>query len=197
MKSTILGTDFKTAIAITLAIVVVMLKNLSPVQAASLEGVKMPDQATVNDRTLVLNGLGIRTATILKVKVYVIGLYLESKSSDAKAIMESGQAKRIEMHFVHDVSAKKLRDGWSEAFENNYSNVAGIKDEISKFNASMRDVKPGDTIVLDFFADTVEVFINGTKIDAIKGHAFQQAALSIWLGPKPPSKELKAGILGG
>ncbi len=195
MKNTTHSMNFKTALAITLALI--MLQTFAPAQAGTLGGVDMPDQAIVGGETLVLNGLGMRTATILKVKVYVIGLYLETKTSDAKAITGSNQAKRIKMHFLHDVSAKKLRDGWSEAFENNYEDVAGIQDEISKFNASMRDVKPGDTVVLDFIADTVEVFINGTKIDVMKGNAFQQAALSIWLGPKPPSKELKAGILGG
>ncbi|MDJ0862095.1 MAG: chalcone isomerase family protein [Gammaproteobacteria bacterium] len=194
MKSTTRSMNYKAAFATTLAMI--MLKTLAPAEAGTLAGVDMPDQATVHGKTLVLNGLGMRTATILKVKVYVIGLYLETKNSDAKAIMGSNQTKRIKMHFLHDVSAKKLRDSWSEAFENNYKDVVDIQDEISKFNASMRDVKPGDTVVLDFVADTVEVFVNGTKIDAIEGNAFQQAALSIWLGPKPPSKELKAGILG-
>ncbi len=197
MKSPTHGIDFRTAIPIMLAMAMVTLKTLSPVHAAALGGVNIPDQTTVNGKTLVLNGLGIRTATFLKVKVYVIALYLESKSSDAKAIIESNQAKRIEMHFVHDVSAKKLRDGWSEAFENNYPDVASIKDELSKFNASMRDVKSGDSIVLDFSGDTVDVLVNGTQIDSIKSNAFQQAVLSIWLGPKPPNKDLKAGILGG
>lgn len=193
MKNRIRGIDFRTAIAVTLTMA---LFTLPPVRAATLSGVNMPDQSTVNGKTLVLNGLGTRTATFLKVKVYVIGLYLENKSSDAKAIIESNQAKRINMHFVHDVTAKELRDGWSEAFESNYKDVASIKDEISKFNASMRDVKSGDSIVLDFSGDTVDVLINATKIDSIKGNAFQQAALGIWLGPKPPNKDLKAGILG-
>ncbi len=197
MKNPIHGIDFRAAMPITLAMAMITLQTLSPVHAATLGGVNMPDQKTVNGKTLVLNGLGMRTATFLKVKVYVVGLYLESKSNDAKAIIESDQAKRIEMHFVHDVSAKKLRDGWSDAFESNYQNVAGIKDEISKFNASMRDVKSGDSIVLNFSGDMVDVLVNATKIDSIKSNAFQQAALSIWLGPKPPNKDLKAGILGG
>ncbi len=196
MKSPTRSIDYRTAIAITLAMVLVTLKTLSPVHAATLGGVDMPDQTTVNGNTLVLNGLGMRTATFLKVKVYVIGLYLESKSSDAKAIIESNQAKRIELHFVHDVTAKQLRDGWSEAFEKNYQDVASIEGEIAKFNASMRDVKSGDSIVLEFSGDKVDVLINATKIDSIKGNAFQKAALSIWLGPKPPNKDLKAGILG-
>ena len=39
----------------------------------------------------------MRTATLLKVKVYVIGLYLEETSTDAKAIIESSQLKRVAM----------------------------------------------------------------------------------------------------
>lgn len=184
-------------IAVMLLSAVVPVTALSPVGAATLEDVNLPDQATVDGKTLVLNGLGLRTATMLKVKVYVIGLYLETKSSDAKAIIASTGPKRIEMHFVHDVEADKLRDGWSEGFENNYDDVASIKGEIEKFNASMRDVKSGDVIALDFTADAVVVTVNGAKIDSIPGAVFQQAALSIWLGPEPPNDGLKKGILGG
>jgi len=164
--------------------------------AATLAGVSFPDQTTVADKTVVLNGLGVRTATMLKVKVYVIGLYLESKSSDPQSIIESGGNKRIAMHFVHDVSADKLRGGWTEGFQDNTADVAGIADEIDKFNASMRDVKSGDSIVLDFAGDSVDVLVNDTRIDSIAGKAFQQALLAIWLGPKPPNEELKQGILG-
>ena len=178
------------------SVVLITLVALSPARAATLAEVSLPDDATVGDKTVVLNGLGLRTATLLKVKVYVIGLYLESKSSDPQAIIESGENKRIAMHFVHKVTAKELRGGWTEGFEDNTKDVAGIKDEIAKFNASMRDVKKGDSIVLDFSGDTVDVLINDTRIDSVTGKAFQQAALAIWLGPKPPNDALKQGILG-
>ena len=39
-----------------------------PVRAKSLAGVELPDTATVNGKTLVLNGLGLRQATVLRVK---------------------------------------------------------------------------------------------------------------------------------
>ena len=164
--------------------------------SAALVGVTFPDQATVSGKPVVLNGLGVRSATMLKVKVYVIGLYLESKSGDPQAIIDSNGNKRIAMHFVHDVSAEKLRGGWTEGFEENAKDVAGVKKEIAKFNASMRDVKSGDTIVLDVFDDNVDVLINDSRVDSIAGKDFQRALLSIWLGPKPPNEELKEGILG-
>jgi len=147
-------------------------------------------------KNLALNGLGLRTATFFKIEVYVIGLYLERKSNDAKAIIESSGSKRIQMHFVRDVPAKDLRDAWKDGFKKNYEDVASIKGEIATFNASMRDVKTGDTIVLDFSGDTVGVLINGIEVDVVEGKPFQQALLSNWLGPKPPNDDLRAGILG-
>ena len=44
--------------------------------------------------------------------------------------------------------------------------------------------------------DMVNVLINNEKIKMISGATFQKALLGIWLGPKPPNKELKTGILG-
>ena len=57
--------------------------------AAQLQGVQMPDQVQVEGKTLVLNGMGIRKATIFHVKVYIAGLYMEKKSADPKAILGS------------------------------------------------------------------------------------------------------------
>lgn len=169
---------------------------VSAVRSAELDGVSFPDQATVGGKTVLLNGLGVRSATMLKVKVYIIGLYLESKNSNPQNIIESTGNKRIAMKFVHEVSADKLRGGWSEGFEDNNTDLASVKDEIAKFNASMRDVKSGDSIMLDFSGDTVDVLVNDNKVDSIVGSEFQKALLAIWLGPKPPNDELKEGILG-
>ena len=188
--------DTRPIRAAAVALVAALVVPLPLARAATLAGVDMPEQASVAGKVLVLNGLGMRTATFLKVKVYVIGLYVERESSDAGAIIDSGQAKRVALRFVHEVTADELRKGWSEAFENNFPDVAGIKDEIARFNAAMRDVKNGDTIVLEIYDSAVDVLVNGEKVDAVDGNAFQKAALSIWLGPKPPNDALKDGILG-
>jgi len=54
----------------------------------------------------------------------------------------------------------------------------------------------GESIVLDFYDNTVNVLINGEKTDSVNGNDFQRAALAIWLGSNPPNDELKVGILG-
>ena len=143
-----------------------------------------------------LNGVGLRLATLLKVKVYVMGLYLEEKSADPKAIMASTGNKRISMDFVHEVSADQLRGGWQEGFDKNFPEKDAVKAEIEQFNAAMSDVTKGDRIVIDFSGSAVEVQVKGAKAATIDNAKFQQAVLSIWLGSKPPNREIKDGILG-
>ena len=87
------------------ATVLITLRSVSAAHAVELAGVSFPDRATVRGRAAVLNGLGLRTATVLKVKVYVIGLYLENRSSDLQAIIASSDHKRIVMQFVRDTRA--------------------------------------------------------------------------------------------
>jgi hypothetical protein len=180
------------------ALAIALVASLAPslVRAATLVGVELPDQATVGGKTLALNGLGLRTATFLKVKVYVIGLYLERKSRDADAIIESGENKRVQMRFVRNVSAEAGRDAIMKGFKNNTEDLTSIRDEIASFDADVQDMRTGDTMVLDFSGDTVDVVINGSKVDSVRGRPFQRALLSIWLGAKPIDKDLKQGILG-
>jgi len=60
----------------------------------------------------------------------------------------------------------------------------------------MRDMKTGDKLTLNFIAERVDVLINDKLQTSIEGADFQQGVLSIWLGPNPPNKDLKQGILG-
>jgi hypothetical protein len=182
--------------AIATAAVLIALLTGSPVPAATLAGVDFPDRISMGGRTLALNGLGLRTTTFLDVRVYVIGLYLERESSDARAVIESSESKRVQMHFVRDVSAEEAREAWKRGFEDNCEDVASLEGEIATFDASMRDMKAGDTLALDFAGDTVDVRINGVVIDTVRGSPFQQALLGIWLGSKPIDSDLKEGILG-
>ena len=56
------------------------------VQAATLDGVTFPDIYPVNGQSLVLNGLGLRTLTILNVRVYAAGLYLAQRNHDRSCL---------------------------------------------------------------------------------------------------------------
>ncbi|RPJ78225.1 MAG: hypothetical protein EHM13_14925, partial [Acidobacteria bacterium] len=81
------------------AVLVACLVALSlPVLAATLANVTLPDTITVGNKTLVLNGMGVRSKFF--VKVYVAGLYLEKKTPDANAILQQDAARRLVLQFV-------------------------------------------------------------------------------------------------
>jgi hypothetical protein len=68
---------------------------------------------------LVLNGLGLRQATALKVSVYVAALYVPRASTDANAIIGASTPEQLILHFVRNVSRSDLTKAWDEGFAAN------------------------------------------------------------------------------
>lgn len=166
------------------------------IYGASLAGVTLPDSQQIAGKSLVLNGIGLRTKYM--VKVYVAGLYLGQKSSDANAIMKSDTPKRIVMHFVHSASKSQMSDAFNEGFEGNSPDaVKTMKPEIDKLLGGLDAVKDGDEMVFTYVPGSgTTLTINGSEKVTIAGLPFEQALLSVWLGPKPPTADLKKGMLG-
>lgn len=162
----------------------------------TVANVNMPDRMEVAGRQLVLNGVGVRKATILNVKVYVAGLYLETPSKDPAQIIQSPQHKRLVMQFLRDVDRKDIVDAWSEGFRKNTKNLDPIKTRIAKLTGWMRDMKDGSTITLTYVNGVVQMAFGKNVQGTIEGADFAQALFSIWLGPEPPDQDLKKGLLG-
>lgn len=165
--------------------------------SAELAGVTLPDSTEVAGTPLLLNGIGLREATVFKVDVYVAGLYLEKKTNDPVAILSDKGKKRLTMQFVRDVGVDKIRKGWVDGFTSNLPDVANLQEKISAFNNMMTDISSGQSITLTFADSNVQIEVAGAKKGEIEGEDFQQALLSIWLGASPPNPELKSGLLGG
>jgi len=184
-----------------IAVLVVTLLLGTVLLAGELAGVTMPDQVTVGEHTLTLNGMGLRTKKVLfiGVKVYVAGLYLPQKSSDPASIITSDEPKQIVMHFLYkDVGKKKLVEAWNEGFEANAPvSMDALKSRLATFNGYWSDMKTGDVAVLTYVpGQGTKVEIKGKDMGTIKGLDFAEALFSVWLGPQPPNGELKEGLLG-
>jgi hypothetical protein len=178
---------------------VVLLLVITPVFqlfGGTLAGVTLPDTVQAGGKTLVLNGLGLRKKFM--VKVYVAGLYLEQKSSDPAAILKADTPKRIVMHFVRGVTKNQIVDAFNESFESNTPDARQtMKAEINQFLGALDSVHDGDEILLTYLPGTgTTVAINGKEKLTISAPAFAPVLFSVWLGPKPPSPEMKEGLLG-
>jgi len=183
-----------TAVALSTAVAAA-----SPAYGAECIGVQFPDSMKAGDADLALNGIGLRKATFLKVKVYAAGLYLPQKSGDPAKILATDQPWHLVLRFVHDADASDIR----EAFDDGFKKAAGdkfaaLKPRVDALNAQMKDFKTGHYLAYTYQpkAGTV-VDVNGARGAAIDGADFASSLLAVSIGPKPPNPELKSGLLGG
>jgi hypothetical protein len=163
--------------------------------AGELAGVTLPDTLKAGEKTLKLNGLGLRKKAIFK--VYVGGLYLESPSKDPSAILAADQAKAIRMHFLRDLTKAQLVEAFQEGFEANVKDRAPQQAAFDRMLALVPDVKEGSTMTFAYLPGKGTTLSAGsTELGMFEGKGFADAIFAIWLGPKPPSDELKKGLLG-
>jgi hypothetical protein len=176
-----------------LSLSLVALLGAATLTAATLAGVTLPDTVKVGDKTLVLNGLGLRSR--MMVKVYVAGLYVEQKSGDGNAIVNADAPKRIVLHFVRSVSNDQIKDAIVGAFDANAK--ASLKTQIDQFGAALEPFNENDEMSMTYVPNTGTMLnVKGKDKLTIPGAPFAKALFDIWLGANPPSSDLKDGLLG-
>ena len=191
MKRPIVGAASLAAVLLASTLSLLSLPTL----AAELAGATLPDTLKAGEKTLKLNGLGLRKKAVFK--VYVGGLYLESPSKDAGAILTSDQPKAIRMHFLRDLTKAQLVEAFQEGFDANVKDGASQKATFERMLAVIPDVKEGSTLTFTYLPGKGTTVSAGSKeLGVFEGKGFADAVFAIWLGPKPPSEELKKGLLG-
>lgn len=179
---------------------ILVLSFVSTASAREIAGVSVEESVKTDDGIeLQLNGAGIRSKLFFK--VYIAQLYLENPSREAASIISSDGRKRMVMHFLYDeVGADKLVAAWNDGFAANLDDqvLNGLADRVSKFNSMFVTVKKGDEVILDLHPESgTTVTIKGEKKGTVEGRDFAEALLSIWLGKKPVTEDLREELLGG
>lgn len=184
-------------LALAVCTLALALSLAAPAGAAEVAGVTLDDRVTVDGQTLVLNGTGIRTK--LFIKVYAAGLYLPARQSDAGRILAADAPRRTVLHFLYDVDRQKMCDAWDDALAGNTPRAsAELKREFATLCTWMDDVEKGDRMVFTYLpgsGTTVEVA--GARKGVLAGKDFADALWAAWIGPKPATKDLREGLLGG
>ncbi|MFN2646274.1 MAG: chalcone isomerase family protein [Burkholderiales bacterium] len=168
--------------------------------AAEVAGVKVDERTQVESRELVLNGAGLRKRVIFN--VYVIGLYLPEKKSDAAAVLALAGPKRAAIHMLRNVGAdtftEALVDGLrANTSEADYKALEPRVQELSATIAQIGEAKKGMNIALDWTGSATQIVVNGKPAGKpIGGEDFYRALLRIWLGDRPVQDDLKKSLLG-
>ena len=190
---------YPTSLMMLLSVLFCVLFSAS-INARQLDDVTLPDSVTVDgtDVVLQLNGMGYRTKFIFK--IYVGGLYTESKVNSRDAVQALKGPKRIALHMVRDeVSREKMTAALYDGFEENTSEkqLEKLQSRLKTFNSYFPDLTAGDVILIDFIPATgVRVGINGEEKGVIEGADFYTALLDVWLGEEPADDDLKDAMLG-
>jgi len=168
-------------------------------QAFALEvaGVNVAPTVSVGQKTLSLNGAGIRKAYVF-VKVYVGSLYTERKVTTPAQLLADPGDKLIRMSFVmKKVEKEKIVGAFSEGFSNNSPAVSGTADAKAFLSWFTSDFMEGDTVDVSVTADgTVSAMHNGKALGTVRNPALARAILLLWFGEKPADEGLKKGMLG-
>src|SRR5882762_3240031 len=167
-----------------------------PAFGAEEAGVKLEDRTN----ELVLNGAGLRTRVIFN--VYVIGLYLPEKKTDAAAVLQLAGPKRVAIHMLRNVSAEQFSEALAEGIRDNHSEAESkvLEAQVKELAATMAEIKQakkGMTIALDWTGAVTQLASDGKPAGRpIAGEDFYRALLRIWLGETPVQEDLKRALLG-
>ena len=168
-------------------------------QAATKAGVTMPDTMQVDGATVQLNGLGLRSFTMLQIRGYVGGLYLTTKTHDAEEAMSEPGPKALVIDYIRGASLSQVHDLYMDSSRKycaHHSCSDSQKASFITLLGSIRPVKPGDSSSFLMSGKGVDVLFDGRPVAHLDDPAFGRVILDSDLGEMPPSMELKNGLLG-
>jgi len=175
-----------------LMILVGILMGVSCVYAATYKGVAMPDSLSVGGEKLILNGVGVRTKSIVgfKKNIYVAGLYLRAKSDDSQKIVDADDTMALRIKIVTSlVTSERFAEATEAGFkESTKGNTSPIEKEIQIFmNTFSDEINDGDLFEIVYRKGVgVQTFKNGGSdpIVTIEGMPIKKALFGIWLGDR-------------
>jgi hypothetical protein len=181
-----------------LILISIVLIASSAGHAAELDGVTMPETRIIDGKQMQLNGIGLRTYSVLRIRIYVAGLYLERRSDNPDAILHSTESKLLDIRFLRDVDAENARKAWRDGFDGNCKLPCHLDpSDVQRFLAAVPSMHEGDESTLLFTSCGVRVTFNGRPIGDIADPHFAQTVLATFIGPEPPTPRLKRELLGG
>ncbi len=180
-----------------LILVAAAIVTVSVALAADLDGVSMPEMRMVNGTQMRLNGIGLRTFSVLGIRIYVAGLYLERRSDNPDAILRSRDTKLLDIRFLRDVGAEDARKAWQESLEQNCKAPCYLDPrDMQRFLAAVPSVRKGDETTLLFTSKGAHVTFNGRPMGDIPDPQFAEVMLATFIGPEPSTPRLKRELLG-
>jgi hypothetical protein len=170
-----------------------------PSDARRVAGLEIPETLESGGALLILNGAGIRTRFFLD--VYVGGLYLKKRSTDAAAIMDAEEPMAIKLWIAtglitNDRMQKSIAEGFQKSTRGDTTPIREKIDAlIDVYDEEINDEDIFELVYLP--GKGLNVYKNGVYTATIEcGLAFKRALFGIWISDRPVQTSLKHGMLG-
>jgi len=159
---------------------------------------RFPVRIDHGDRKLHINGWGLCEWGIFGVDLYYCALHVESKSKSASTLLSKDQGYNIHLSFCRDLTRKQMRKAYRTSIEvNTGKDIKKYRERLDKLLAVMPAVDEGDNLHFCYLPETgMTVSLNGKSLVTIPGADWGKLFLRLYVGPKPPTKDLRKGLLG-
>jgi hypothetical protein len=164
--------------------------------AAEIEGVRFAEERSIDGFDLRLHAVGLLRYRYV-VKAYVAALYLGDGSSTDDVLADT--PRRLEIEYFWPIGAEDFARATLEGIGRTHDgeDFARLRERIEALNREYEDVERGDRYALTYLPGFgTELAKNGERLAVIEGADFAAAIFSIWLGPAPLDRSLKAQLLG-
>jgi hypothetical protein len=202
-----LGASRQVCVLAVLALVSGAFGSMAPgaqglANAARLEGQRFDDTAVLSDRTLRLNGLGLRG--VAWIKAFVAGLYLTAPTRDAGQALAMQGPKRLRLQVMLEAPSREFSKAFSRGVGKNEPEKvrAQLATRMAAFVGvidGIGTIRKGDVIDLDFVpGQGMQLRLNNRSIgQLVEGEDFYRAILKIFIGDRPVDARMKEGLLRG
>jgi len=184
-----------------LLVPLIALSLIAPALAQDIAELKSGTKFAAKDADTSLLGVGLRTKTFAKVKVYAIGLYVadsaiagplkgKAGSSELYQQLVAGDfKKKVVMKFVRNASASQIQDAFRESLK-------GSGSKTDEWLAYFNDIRSGQECVIGWTPGVgLETKVAGTEKATINDKALASAIFGIWLGDKPIQDDIKKDLV--
>jgi long-chain acyl-CoA synthetase len=167
-------------------------------EARKILDVDVAEETRVDNQTLKLNGAGVRSATVLHVKIYVAAFYAPTQLNTEDEVLASPGPLYLQLTYVRSFDKARVQKAWVWQFEQSGTyTYDGFERDKKILVDSFGEIKKGGVESIALVGDETRIYDDGVLKSTIKGRDFQKAFLSMWFGKKPVMTELKANLLGG
>lgn len=149
-------------------------------------------------KDLLLHGVGLCEWGIFGIDLYYCALYAERRMETAEQAVVGDQVLVIHLDFVRKLTAAQLGEAFTAATKVNVGEaLPTYQKALAELCAAMRDVGAGDTYSFVLVPKRgIEVRRNGEPVTTIGDEAFRVLFQRLYLGDKPPTQDLRTGMLG-